>query len=111
MIKPNVTFEDFNRMDIRIGRVVEASVKEGSEKLLRFVVDFGSEIGQKVIFSGIRQWYTPEDFLNKKYPFVVNMAPKKMLDEESQGMLLLVDGERPVPIMPSEDVKEGDVVR
>lgn len=119
MVKSDVSFEDFNRIDIRIGKVVEASIKEGSEKLLRFVVDFGSEIGKRVIFAGIRQWYNPEDFLNKqvcslqnkKYPFVINMPPKKIMDEESQGMLLLVDGEKPVPIMPCEDVKEGDVVR
>lgn len=111
MVKSGVGFEDFNKIDIRIGKVVEASVKEGSEKLLRFVVDFGSEIGKRIIFAGIRQWYKPEDFLNKKYPFVVNMAPKKIMDEESQGMLLLVDGEKPVPIMPCESVEEGAVVR
>lgn len=110
-MKGNITFEDFNKLDIRVGKIVEASIKEGSEKLLRFVVDFGKEIGQRIIFAGIRQWYTPEEFLNKKYPFVVNMAPKKMLDEESQGMLLLVDGDKPVCMMPCEDVEEGAVVR
>lgn len=111
MVKPNVTFEDFNKLDIRIGKVVEARFKEGSEKLLRFLVDFGKDVGQRIIFAGIRQWYNPEDFENNKYPFVINMQAKKMLDEESQGMILLVDGEKPVPIMPCEDIAEGSIVR
>lgn len=111
MVKTDVAFEDFNRIDIRIGKVVEAEFKEGSEKLLRFVVDFGEEIGKRVIFAGIRQWYLPSEFLNKKYPFVINMPAKKIMDEESQGMLLLVDSEKPVTIMACEGVEEGAVVR
>lgn len=110
-MKPDITYEDFQKLDIRIGNITEASIKEGSEKLLRFVVDFGSEIGQRVIFSGIRKYYQPEEFINKKYPFVINMPAKKMLDEESQGMMLLVDSDKPIPIMPCEEVILGAVVR
>lgn len=110
-MKPTISYEDFQKLDIRIGKIIEASNKEGSEKLLRFVVDFGSEIGQRVIFSGIRKYYQPEEFLGKKYPFVINMPAKKMLDEESQGMMLLCDGEKPIPVMPCESVAVGAVVR
>jgi methionyl-tRNA synthetase len=110
-MKPDISYEDFQKLDIRIGKIIEARIKEGSEKLLRFVVDFGSEIGQRVIFSGIRKYYQPEEFNGKIYPFVINMPAKKMLDEESQGMMLLVDDEKPVPIMPCEDVLLGAVVR
>lgn len=110
-MKPDISYEDFQKLDIRIGKVIEASFKEGSEKLLWFVVDFGNGIGKRVIFSGIRKYYQPEEFLNKKYPFIINMPAKKILDEESQGMILLVDGEKPVTIMPTEEVVIGAIVR
>lgn len=110
-MKPDISYEDFQKLDIRIGKIIEASNKEGSEKLLRFVVDFGSEIGQRVIFSGIRKYYQPEEFLGKKYPFVINMPAKKMLDEESYGMMLLIDSDKPVSVMPCEEVIIGAVVR
>jgi len=110
-MKPDISYNDFDKLDIRIGKIIEASIKEGSEKLLRFVVDLGTEIGKRIIFAGIRKWYKPEEFINKEYPFLINMPPKKMLDEESQGMMLLVDSDKPVPVMPCEDVVVGMVVR
>ena len=87
-MKPIIKFEDFLKVEILVGEVVEATVPEGSKKLIRQVVDFGSEIGKRVVFSGILEWYKPEDLVGKKLPYVVNLEPRKMLGEESQGMLL-----------------------
>lgn len=87
-----ITIDDFGKVEMRVGKVIEATNKEGSEKLIRLVVDFGSE--KRIIFTGVRGYgYTPGDFLNKQFFFITNLAPRKMMDEESQGMILAVDSE------------------
>jgi methionine--tRNA ligase beta chain len=82
-----ITIDDFAKLDIRIGRVAEATEVEGSDKLVRCVVDFG-ELGQRIILSGIKKWYKPEDLVGKLLPYVVNLEPKEMFGEKSQGMLI-----------------------
>lgn len=122
MVKPNIEYPDFAKLDIRAGLVVAASAPEWSEKLIRYEVDLGEEIGKRILFSGIRKWYKPEDLVGKKIPVVVNLAPKKMgpafvtdsgeAREESQGMAMMADGEEgAVMIFLPENVKPGTVVR
>lgn len=91
MVKADITYSDFEKLDIRVGLIVGASAPEWSEKLIRYEIDLGEEIGKRVLFSGIRKWITPEELIGKKVPVVVNMAPKKMGDEESAGMVVMVD--------------------
>lgn len=109
-MKPTITFDDFAKIDLRVGTVTECEEKEGSEKLLRLTVDFGEE-GTRKIFSGIKQWYKPEDLKGKQFIFVVNLAPRKMMDEESQGMLLAADGEKPEPLTATASVPAGTMIR
>jgi len=79
-------------VELRVGKVQEAKNKEGSDKLIRLVVDIGEE-NPRIIFTGVRGFgYTPEDFLGKQFFFITNLAPRKMMNEESQGMILAVDG-------------------
>lgn len=111
-MKDLINYEDFGKLDIRAGKIVEASLPEWSEKLIRYEIDFGEEIGKRVLFSGIRKWYRPEDLVGKIVPVVINLAPKKMGDEESQGMTIMVDQETgPVLIFLPETVILGSVVR
>ena len=110
-MKDPISYDDFEKLDIRIGKIVAATAPEWSKKLLRFEVEFGQEIGKRVIFSGIRQWYVPEDMVGKSYPFLINLAPKKMNDEESQGMMIMADAETPVVFSIPESVPAGSVVR
>ncbi len=111
-MKDLIEYGDFAKLDIRAGKVVEASEPEWSEKLLRYKVDLGSEIGERVLFSGIRKWYKPTDLEGKIIPVIVNMAPKKMGDEESCGMAIMVDGvEGPVMIFLPNEVLPGTVIR
>lgn len=105
-MKPIITYDDFAKLDLRVGTVTECIEKEGSEKLLKLTVDFGEE-GTRTIFSGIKKWYTPEDLKGKQFIFVFNLAPRKMMDEESQGMLLAADGEKPLPLQPTEQALPG----
>lgn len=88
-----ISYNDFAKVDIRVGLVTAVQVPDWSVKLLQFTVDFGPEISQRTIFSGVKKWYSQADFLNKKFLFVVNLAPKKMGEAESQGMMLMVDSE------------------
>ena len=111
-----IKIEDFQKLDIRIGKVVEATEVEGSDKLIRCVVDFGPELGRRIIFSGIKKWYKPEDLIGKLLPYLVNIEPKKMpsfvktsagKSEESQGMLIAPapenkDGEKEAVLLVSE---------
>ena len=111
----NITIDDFVKLDIRIGKVLEVKEVEGSEKLLRCVVDFGSELGTKVIFSGIKKWYKPEDLVGKLLPYIVNIEPRKMMGEESQGMLMAADSEvngekTAVLLSPLDEVEPGTKV-
>jgi len=111
-MKDLINYSDFEKLDIRVGRVVKVEAPEWSEKLLRFEVDFGEEVGERIIFSGIKKWYKNEDFLGKQFIFLINMTPKKMGTEESQGMMLLADGEeQPVLLGLVEKVYSGAVVR
>lgn len=111
-MKPTVNYEDFDKLDIRAGKVVEASAPDWSEKLIRYVVDLGEELGKRVLFSGIRKWYKPEDLLGKIMPIVINLAPKKMGDEESEGMTMMVDSnEGAILIFLPESVSLGSVIR
>ena len=109
-MKPTISYDDFDKVDVRIGTITAASSPEWSKKLLRFEVDFGEE-GKRVIFSGIRQWYDPESFVGKQFPFLLNLAPKKMGEEESQGMMIMADGEQPTIFHMNETVQAGAVVR
>lgn len=111
-MKDRIIYPDFAKLDLRIGLVIKAEAPEWSEKLLKFEVDFGGEIGRRIIFSGIRAFYKPEDIEGKKYIFVVNMEKKKMANEESDGMLIMADGEKmPVLIAAPDELEPGTIVR
>ncbi len=89
-----ITIDEFARVEERVGKVVGATHPEKSEKLIRLEVDFGAELGKRIIFTGVRPFgYTKDDFIGKQFLFVTNLAPRKMIGEESQGMILAVDGE------------------
>ena len=86
-VKPNVSFEDFEKLDIRVGRVLTCEKVKKSKKLLQFSIDDGS--GQpRTILSGIAQWWEPEQLVGKDVLFIANFEPRKIMGIESQGMIL-----------------------
>ncbi len=106
-----VTIEDFSKIEIKVGLVVEAENQEGSEKLIRMKVDVGEEV-PRIIFTGVRGYgYMPDDFLNKKFLFVTNLEPKKIMGEESQGMILAVDSDDKPIFVSAEGLPVGAKVR
>jgi methionyl-tRNA synthetase len=111
-MKDLISYIDFEKLEIRAGKVVAATAPEWSEKLIRYEMDFGEELGKRVLFSGIRKWYTPEEMVGKTMPVIVNMEPKKMGEEVSQGMAIMADGvEGPKLIFLGDDVVPGTVIR
>ncbi|OQA83199.1 MAG: Methionine--tRNA ligase [Microgenomates group bacterium ADurb.Bin238] len=111
-MKSEISYDQFGELDLRVGEVVAASLPDWSEKLVRYEVDFGEEIGKRVMFSGIREWYGPGELIGKKYVFVVNMKYKKMGPEESQGMMMMAEQEgRPVLMPVDGRIVNGSVVR
>jgi methionine--tRNA ligase beta chain len=112
-MKPEVTIDDFAKLDLRVGLVKQAERKEGSEKLIRLTVDFGEE-GTRTIFTALYPLFEPEEFVNKQFIFVFNLAPRKMMDEISQGMIMAAEGPegtRPVPLVPSVETIPGSPIR
>lgn len=115
-MKPTIEYPDFEKLDLRVGLITAAEAPEWSPKLLQFTVDFGAEIGSKTILSGVRKWYSPEEFVGKKYPFIINLAERKMGQGVSQGMMLMADGmkdgeEHPIVVAFPEDVEPGTIIR
>lgn len=108
-MKPTVSFDDFSKIDLRVGLILGCIRKEGSDKLLRLTVDFGKE-GIRNILSGIYPYYRPEDIQGKQFIFIINLEPRKIMREESQGMLLCADGDKPIPLKPKTKAEAGSVI-
>ncbi len=113
-----VTIDDFAKLDIRVVKVIEADRMEGSEKLLKVKVIIGKdgETGTdevRQILSGIGKSYQPEDIINKQLLAIVNLEPRKMMGEESQGMILATgdDIEHITLIAPITEVEPGSQIR
>ena len=108
--KNTIEFDDFTKVDIRIGKVIEAENVPKSDKLLKLKVDTG--LDQRTILSGISKYYSTEEILNKKVMVLINLKPRKMMGYESQGMLLLADdGDGNLSLMqPDSDISNGSVI-
>lgn len=106
-----VSFEDFKKMDIRVGRVIGVEEPEDSKTMLKLTVDFGNE--QRVAMAGLKNYYKPEDFLDKNFVFVVNLERKKFLGIESECMILAADDENGnvVLLKPEKDIELGSKIK
>lgn len=99
---------DLEKLDIRVGTFKTAEPVEGSEKLYKEIVDFGEEIGERQILSGIQKYFTPKELIGKQALFIVNLEPRMIMGLESQGMLLATDNEDgPVLLVPEAQVPNG----
>ena len=105
-----ISFQEFQKLDIRVGKVVEANQIPGSRNLIRMIVDFGTEKRQAV--AGLLQWYKPEDLVGKKYAFILNLQRRKFMGVESQCMILAAEDDEGnvVCLQPEKDIEEGSKV-
>jgi methionyl-tRNA synthetase len=88
-LKPTVQFDDFSKLDLRIGTILEAERVPKSDKLLKFLVDDGFE--KRTILSGIAKHFTPEEMIGRQVTFIANLAPRKIMGNESNGMILMAE--------------------
>lgn len=106
-----IPFNEFLKLDMRVGKVVEAEHVVGSRNLIRMMVDFGSEKRQSV--AGLLQYYKPEELVNKNFAFVLNLQRRKFMGVESQCMVLAAEDERGsvILIRPERDIEVGSRIR
>ena len=107
-----ITFEDFQKVEIKIGTVLSAEKVEGSEKLLKLSVNFGETAPSQVV-SGIAKTFTaPQKLIGKQFAFIANLEPRSIMGLESQAMILATHkqkkiGEEIVLIKPTKKVPSG----
>ncbi len=108
--KPQIGIEDIARLDLRVGKVLSAERVPGSEKLLRLIVDIGTE--QRQVVAGMAKKYSPETLIHKKVIVVANLKPTRLMGVESQGMILAA-GDKEVAALATflEDVEPGTLIK
>lgn len=112
-----ISFEQFKEIELKVGEILTAEPIEGSEKLLRLKVFLGEDSVtglrlERKILAGIAKQYKPEELIGKQIVIVVNLEPKQMMGEESQGMLLAADTPNgPVLLTPERPAPPGASVR
>ncbi len=111
--KTKISYEEFKKVEMRVGKILSVEIVEGADKLYKFMVDVGEESPRQIL-SAIREYYsTPEFFIDKKLVFVTNLEPRMIRGHESQGMVVAVDGleNQPIFLIPEVDVSAGSKAR
>ncbi|MFZ2484544.1 MAG: hypothetical protein WAW81_01190 [Minisyncoccia bacterium] len=106
-----INIEDFNKIEIKIGKILSAEKLEGSDKLLKIILDVGEETPRQIL-SGIAE-YTPDPsaLVGKEVPVIANLEPRTLRGEISYGMMLAADGGKPILLHPAEEVVPGSRVK
>jgi methionyl-tRNA synthetase len=109
-LKPEIVFDDFAKIDLRVGTIIEAKKVEKADKLLELLVDLGFE--QRTILSGIAMHFNPEDIVGKQVTIVANLAPRKMRGIESKGMILMAEDAagKLYFVNPTEGIAPGSAI-
>jgi len=102
-----ISFDEFQKLDLRIGKITEAAQILGSRNLIKMMIDFGTEKRQAV--AGLLKWYKPEDLVGKKCAFILNLQKRTMMGVESQCMIFAAEDSagNVVVLQPEKDITEG----
>ena len=105
-----VSFAEFQKLDLRVGKIIEATQIPNSKKLIKLMVDFGSEKRQAV--AGLLKYYKPEELIGKKCVFLLNLQRRVLAGVESQCMILAAEDsdDNVVVVMPEKDIAEGSKI-
>jgi methionine--tRNA ligase beta chain len=105
-----VTFEDFKKLEIRIGKVLSVERVEGTDKLIRLEIDLGTE--KRQLIAGMAEFFEPNYLIGKETPILTNLEPRNFKGIESQGMILAVDIDgKPVLLYPEKEVPPGSIIK
>ncbi len=107
----DISFDEFMKLDMRVGKVVEAEHLAGSKNLIRMIVDLGSEKRQSV--AGLLQYYKPEELVGQKFAFVLNLQRRKFMGVESQCMVLAAESSDGTVVLlnPEKEIAIGSRIR
>jgi methionyl-tRNA synthetase len=109
-MKEEINIDDFNKIDLKVGKILSADNIEGADKLLKFQVDIGEK--EIKVLSGIAEYYNPEELIGWKVIVVVNLEPVKLRGELSEGMLLCASREEKVTLIKLNDsLKIGSTIK
>ncbi len=109
----SISFDQFSELDIRIATVLNCELIEGADRLYKLTLDVGDPeqggLGERVVASGIKSWYTPEDLIGKQLVYLANLEPRMLRGVESQGMILAGGGENEAPalLLPNKPIANG----
>ncbi len=109
-MKEEINYEDFSKLDLRIGTIVEAELVPDTDKLIKCTVDFGEEEARTIV-SGLAQHVSPEDIIGRQFPYIANLAPRTIRGVESQGMILAAGLEEGFALLnPDKEVPSGSSI-
>ena len=105
-----ISFSEFQKIDLRVGKIIEANAIPDSKKLIKILVDFGAEKRQAV--AGLLKYYKPEDLVGKKCVFLLNLQRRMLAGVESQCMILAAEDEAGnfTVLQPEKDIAEGSKI-
>lgn len=104
-----ISFDDFAKVELKIGTILTAQAVEGSQKLIRCTVDLGEDEPRQIL-AGVRKWYKPDSLIGRQVVIAANLEPRVMMGFQSQGMMLAAGEEKPVFLKPSAKVSPGSKV-
>ena len=111
-MKSIIEYGDFEKLDLRVGKVLAASEPEWSNKLIEMKVDFGQELGARTILAGLRRFVKFSDLIGNKYVFIVNLAERKLGQGISRGMMLAAGGDLAhLPLRVDDSIAEGSSIK
>jgi methionine--tRNA ligase beta chain len=110
-LSTEIPFDEFQKLDLRIGKITETAQIPGSRNLIKMIIDFGTEKRQAV--AGLLKWYKPEDLVGKKCAFILNLQRRTMMGVESQCMIFAAEDDQGnvVVLQPEKDIAEGSKIR
>lgn len=109
-----IPFSDWEKIDLRVGKILKVEDIENADKLYKLEVDLGKEIGKRTVCAGIKKHYSKDELKNKKVIVFTNLAPRKLKGIESQGMILAAvneDESKVILLSPEKDIEVGSKVR
>ena len=114
MITGIVKFSDWQKLELRVGRIIEVEEVSDADRLYKLIVDLGSEIGKRIVCAGIKPYYSKEELMNKKIVLFVNLEPRKIRGIESQGMILVAgssNDDKVALLTIDKNVKIGSLIK
>jgi methionyl-tRNA synthetase len=105
-----IPFSEFQKLDLRIGKIISVEDVEGADKLYKIKVDFGNE--ERIAVAGLKNYYSPDDLIDKKFVFILNLERRKIRGIESECMIFAADDGKNISLLqPDKDMKEGSKIR